>query len=62
MAKQSNNPKIVTKKHVARLERERRQVMIIRIIAIGLITFVVGLIGYGYLDLNYLQLKNRLPW
>jgi parvulin-like peptidyl-prolyl isomerase len=60
MAKQSNNPKIVTKKHVARLERERRQVMIIRIIAIGLITFVVGLIGYGYLDLNYLQLKKSV--
>jgi len=58
MPNQSNTPKIVTKKHVARLERERRQVMTVRIVAISLIAFVVLMLGYGYLDINYLQLKK----
>jgi len=53
-----NTPKIATKKHVARLERERRQVMIVQTVAITLIAVVLLLIGYGYLDLNYLQLKK----
>ncbi len=35
MAKQSSTPKVVTKKHIARLERERRQIRLIRGIAIG---------------------------
>jgi len=58
MAKQSNTPKIETKKHVARLERERRQVTAIRTIAISMIVLVVLLLGYGYLDINYLQLRK----
>ncbi len=58
MAKQSNTPKIETKKHVARLERERRQVTAIRTIAISMIVLVALLLGYGYLDINYLQLRK----
>jgi len=58
MAKQSPTPKIVTKKHIARLERERRQARIIRGIAIGGILIVILLLGYGYLKLNVLQLRE----
>lgn len=58
MAKQSNAPKVVTRKHIARLERERRQVAIVRAVAIAAITIVVLLLGYGYLDQNYLQLQK----
>ena len=56
MAKQNPTPKVVTKKHIARLERERRQVNIIRGIAIAGILIVAGLLVYGYLKLNVLQL------
>jgi hypothetical protein len=52
MAKQSPNPKLVTKKHIARVERERRQINLIRGIAIGGIVLVVGLLLYGYLQAN----------
>ena len=47
--------KVQSKKHIARLERERRQVRLIRFIAIGVVTVVVLILAYGYLDLNYLQ-------
>jgi len=52
MAKPTPTPKIVTKKHIARLERERRQNRLILIIGIGGILVVVGLLVYGYLKLN----------
>jgi len=52
MAKQTSTPKIVTKKHIARLERERRQNRLILSIGIGGILVVVGLLVYGYLKLN----------
>ncbi len=58
MAKPSPTPKIVTKKHVAKLERERRQVTLVRTLAIGMIALVALLLGYGYLDINYLQLRK----
>jgi parvulin-like peptidyl-prolyl isomerase len=51
--------KIVSKKHLARLERERRQTRLITTIAIGLIIVIVGLIGYGIL--NETVLKARQP-
>ena len=60
MPKESPTPKIVTKKHIARLERERRQSNIIRAIAIGGILIVVLLLGYGYLKLNVLQLRESV--
>ena len=48
-------PKIQSKKHIARLERERRQVRLIRFIAIGVVVAVILILAYGYLDLVYLQ-------
>src|SRR5687767_2417946 len=59
MAKPSSTPpRVVTKKHIARLERERRQVNLIRTIAVAGIVIVVLLLGYGYLNLNVLQLRK----
>ena len=58
MAKQSSTPRIVTKKHLARLERERRQANLILSITIGAILIVLLLLGYGYLKLNVLQLRE----
>ena len=58
MAKSGNTPKVVTKKHIARLERERQQVRLIRAIAIGGIIVVVLLLAYGYLNLNVFQLQK----
>jgi peptidyl-prolyl cis-trans isomerase D len=57
MAKQ-NTPRIVTKKHIARLERERRQVNLIRWIAIAGVLIVAGLLVYGYLRLNVFALRE----
>lgn len=48
-------PKIQSKKHIARLERERRQTIIIRYVAIAVVAAVVLLVGYGYLDSAVLQ-------
>jgi parvulin-like peptidyl-prolyl isomerase len=58
MAKQSSTPKVITKKHMARLERERRQTRLILGIAIAGILIVVGLISYGYLKENVFQLNE----
>ena len=51
--------KIASKKHLARLERERRQIHLITYIVIGIVVVIVGLIGYGIL--NETVLKNRQP-
>ena len=58
MAKPSTAPRVVTKKHIARLQREQQQVRIITAIAITGIVVVLLLLGYGYLKLNYLQLRE----
>ncbi len=58
MSNQSHTPRIVTKKHIARLERERQQARLARWIALGGIVLVALIIGYGYLNLNYLQLND----
>ena len=47
--------KIQSKKHIARLERERRQVRLIKIIAVIIVVAVVLIVGYGLLDQYYLQ-------
>jgi len=58
MAKPNNTPRVVSKKHIARLERERRQVNLVRGIALAGIVIVAGLLIYGYLKLNVLQLRE----
>jgi parvulin-like peptidyl-prolyl isomerase len=58
MPKQSSTPKVITKKHMARLERERRQIRLIQTVAILGILVVVGLLVYGYLKLNVLQFRE----
>ncbi len=44
MDKRSSTPKVVTKKHIARLEREQRQIRLIRGFAIGGLILVVALL------------------
>lgn len=43
------------KKHIARLERERRQSRLILYVFIGIVSAVLLLLGYGLLDVYYLQ-------
>jgi len=52
MANQSSTPKVITKKHIARLERERRQTRLILIIALTGILIVAGLLAYGSIRYN----------
>jgi len=44
-----------TKKHLARIERERRQIRYITIVSIIVLLLVVGSIGYGILDQKVLK-------
>ncbi|MGD0609991.1 MAG: peptidylprolyl isomerase [Anaerolineales bacterium] len=59
MAK-SKPTKIISKKHLARLERERQQIAIITFVAIGVLVIVVGLIGYGILYDTVLQARQPI--
>jgi parvulin-like peptidyl-prolyl isomerase len=52
MDKRNSTPKVVTKKHTARLEREQRQIRLIRGFAIGGLVLVAALLIYGYLQMN----------
>jgi parvulin-like peptidyl-prolyl isomerase len=54
MAKEET-PKVVTKKHQARLEREQKQNRWIIIVSVAVIVLVVVVLGYGVLDKNVLQ-------
>ena len=49
------NPKTHSKKHIARLERERRQTKLLQYIFVGVIAAIILVIVYGYLDINVLQ-------
>ncbi len=60
MDKRSSTPKVVTKKHIARLEREQRQIRLIRGFAIGGIVLVVALLIYGYLQMNVLSKQQAV--
>ncbi len=60
MDKRSSTPKVVTKKHIARLEREQRQIRLIRGIAIGGLILVVGLLVFGYLQMNVLSKQQTV--
>ncbi|HEY2979895.1 MAG TPA: SurA N-terminal domain-containing protein, partial [Anaerolineales bacterium] len=53
-----DRPVVHTKKHVARLERERQQTRLILYSFIGILVLVVGLLAYGYIDEKYLQLNR----
>ncbi len=51
-------PVVHTKKHLARLQRERRQTrLILGFFIVGLLA-AVGLLIYGYLDIKYFQLQK----
>ena len=50
--------KVQSKKHIARLERERRQIRLIQYIAIGVVAAVILVLAYGYLDITYLQARQ----
>ena len=54
----SNKPVTHTKKHLDRLHRERRQTRLILYVFIGMLTAVIGLLTYGYLDVKYFQLRK----
>lgn len=55
MATQSTKTKALTKKHLARLERERRQTRTIIIIAAAVVVIVLGMIGYSLFKSAYLE-------
>lgn len=58
MPNESGKQSVLHKKHVARLQRERQQSRIILYVFIGILTTVILLLGYGYLDINYFQLNR----
>jgi parvulin-like peptidyl-prolyl isomerase len=58
MDNNSKKPRVATKKHVARLEREQRQVRLVRTVAFVMFGVIALLLIYGYIDLNYLQLQK----
>jgi hypothetical protein len=49
---------MITKKHIARLERERRQTRIILIVALTGILIVAGLLAYGAIRYNIVAEVN----
>lgn len=51
----ASTPKVVTKKHQARLERERTQNRNITITAIVVLVLVFGVLGFGFLNENVLK-------
>ena len=55
MAKTSKKQRIVTKKHQARVDRERRQTQLIMTISVIVLAAVIILVGYGILDQYVLQ-------
>jgi len=58
MTNESGHKPVLHKKHVARLQRESQQSRIILYTFIGIVAAVVLLLGYGFLDMNYLQLQR----
>ncbi len=60
MSKRTPKEKNISRKFVARRERERRQSALIRNIALGIVLVVVLLIGYGYLDQTVLQQQRKV--
>lgn len=52
------NPKIITKKHIAKLEREKNQTRILVISAVSIFVLIALILVYGFLDARYFQ-ENR---
>ncbi len=55
MTNESGHKPVLHKKHIARLQRENQQSRIILYTFIGIMAAVLLLLGYGFLDINYLQ-------
>lgn len=53
-----NNPKIITKKHIAKLEREKNQTRILVISAVSIFALIALILVYGFLDARYFR-ENR---
>jgi parvulin-like peptidyl-prolyl isomerase len=58
MTNESGHKPVLHKKHVARLQRESQQSRLILYTFIGIVAAVILLLGYGFLDMNYLQLQR----
>jgi parvulin-like peptidyl-prolyl isomerase len=58
MPNESGHKPVLHKKHVARLQREKQQSQIILYAFIGIVVAVLLLLGYGFFDINYLQLQR----
>lgn len=56
--KRGPKPVVHSKKHIARLERERRQTRMILFGFIGILLISIGLLVYGWLDISYFQLQR----
>jgi parvulin-like peptidyl-prolyl isomerase len=57
---QDIKPVLHTKKHIARLERERVQTRAILYGFIAILVIVIGLVVYGYLDVSYFQARRPI--
>jgi len=58
MANEKQSTRTVTKKHLARKQREERQTKTILIVTIAIAVVVIGLVAYGLID-NYLVRPNH---
>jgi len=59
MAQKQNQNNIVTKKHLARDEREKRQLKVIMAVTISVLVIVLGLLAYGLID-SYIIKPNEV--
>lgn len=60
MTHESGKQPVIHKKHIARLERERRQTRLILYAFFGILAAVVLLLIYGWVDVNYLQVNRAV--
>jgi len=58
MADNKKATNVASRKHIARLEREKRQVRLVRTIAIVMSVVIIILLGYGYYSTTYLVLRK----
>jgi hypothetical protein len=58
MTNESGNKPVSHKKHLARQQREQQQTRLILYIFFAILGAVILLLGYGWLDINYLQAQK----